>query len=153
MRFNTAVSALMILLNEFESSSAKATEDKKAAAGEGTVSKENYGIFLQLLAPFAPHITEELWSVLGNKGSIHAQSWPAYDPALLVGSSIKIAVQINGKTRAEMDVSADASDEAVKTAALALESVKKWLNGGTPSRIILVKGRLINIVCPNIPLA
>jgi leucyl-tRNA synthetase len=132
MRFNTAVSALMILLNEFEK--------------EKTVSRESYKIFLQLLAPFAPHITEELWNELGHKKSIHIEPWPAHDPALLVESKVKMAVQINGKTRAEMEVDADASDESVKEKALNLESVKKWLNGATPTRIIVVKGRLINIV-------
>jgi leucyl-tRNA synthetase/ADP-ribose pyrophosphatase YjhB (NUDIX family)/predicted esterase YcpF (UPF0227 family) len=134
MRFNTAVSALMILLNEFEK--------------DGTVVQENFEIFLQLLAPFAPHMTEELWSVLGNKKSIHIEPWPKFDPALLVESKVKMAVQINGKTRAEMEVAADASDEVVKTMALALESVKKWLNDKAPTRVIVVKGRLINIVCP-----
>jgi leucyl-tRNA synthetase len=132
MRFNTAVSALMILLNEFEK--------------EGIVPKENYEIFLQLLASFAPHITEELWNILGHKKSIHGEPWPVYNPAFLVESKIRMAVQLNGKTRAEMEVAADLGDEAIKEAAMALEPVKKWLNGAVPSRVIVVKGRLINIV-------
>jgi leucyl-tRNA synthetase len=132
MRFNTAVSALMILLNEFEK--------------EGTVAQENFEILLQLLAPFAPHITEELWSMLPNKKSIHLEPWPTFDPKLLIESSVKMAVQVNGKTRAEMEVAADLDDEAIKVTALALEPVKKWLNGNVPSRIIVVKGRLVNIV-------
>jgi leucyl-tRNA synthetase len=132
MRFNTAVSALMILLNEFEK--------------EGTVTQKNYEMFLQLLAPFAPHMTEELWNILGNKKSIHAEPWPTYDPVLLAESKTKIIIQINGKTRDEVEVASDASDDEVKTTALSLESVKKWLNGKAPSRIIVVKGRLINIV-------
>jgi leucyl-tRNA synthetase len=135
MRFNTAVSALMILLNEFEK--------------EGTVVEENFEIFLQLLAPFAPHITEELWNILGHKKSIHIEPWPTFDPSLLIESSVKIAVQVNGKTRAEIEIATDAEEEAIKATALALESVKKWLNGKAPSRIIVVKGRLINIVCPS----
>jgi leucyl-tRNA synthetase len=140
MRFNTAVSALMILLNEFESCSTEASQDKK------TISKENYEIFFQLLAPFAPHITEELWSLLGHKKSIHIEPWPAYDHALLVESRIKMAVQINGKTRAEMEVATEALEEEVRAAALNLEPVKKWLNNKAPTRIIVVKGRLINFV-------
>jgi len=135
MRFNTAVSALMILLNEFEK--------------EGTMAQENYEIFLQLLAPFAPHITEELWSTLGNNKSIHAEPWPAYDPALLVESTVRMAIQINGKTRAEMEVATDLDEAALKAAALALETVKKWLNSKVPSKIIVVKGRLVNIVAPD----
>jgi leucyl-tRNA synthetase len=142
MKFNTAVSALMILLNEFESSSAKATEDKEI------VLQEHYETLLQLLAPFAPHITEELWNILGHKKSIHIEPWPVFDPSFLLESSVKIAVQVNGKTRAEMEIAADASDEAIQAAALDLESVKKWLNGKAPARMIVVKGRLINIVCP-----
>jgi leucyl-tRNA synthetase len=132
MRFNTAVSALMILLNEFEK--------------EEKVGQENYEILLQLLAPFAPHITEELWNLLGRKKSIHSEPWPAFDPMLLVESKVKMAIQVNGKTRAEMEVDAEAGDEAVKEAALKLESVKKWLNDKVPMKIILVKGRLVNIV-------
>jgi leucyl-tRNA synthetase len=134
MRFNTAVSALMILLNEFEK--------------EGTVVKENFEIFLKLLAPFAPHLTEELWNILGHKKSIHIEPWLVFDPSLLIESSVKIAVQVNGKTRAEIEIATDATEEMIKAAALALEPVKKWLNGKAPSRIIVVKGRLINIVCP-----
>jgi len=132
MRFNTAVSALMILLNELEK--------------EPAVTKEDYRVFLQLLAPFAPHITEELWANIGNKKSIHGQLWPAFDAALLVESTAKIAIQINGKTRAEMEIARDVGEESVKAAALALDIVKKWLNGKVPSRIIVVKERLVNIV-------
>ena len=131
MRFNTAVSALMILLNEF---------DKEV------VLQEHYEILLQLLAPFAPHMTEELWNELGHKKSIHIEPWPAYDPALLVESKIKMAIQINGKTRAEMEVATEALEEEVRAAALNLEPVKKWLNNKAPTRIIVVKGRLINFV-------
>jgi len=132
MRFNTAVSALMILLNELE-------------IGEA-VTREHYETYLQLLAPFAPHITEELWSALGNKKSIHAEPWPKFDPAFLVESKTRMAVQINGKTRSEIEVDSDVSDEEIKEIALNLEQVKKWLNGKVPSRIIVVKRRLVNIV-------
>jgi leucyl-tRNA synthetase len=156
MRFNTAVSALMILLNEFESCSAKASQDKEVKKAteskEKNIAKEYYEIFLQLLAPFAPHITEELWSVLGNKKSIHGEPWPTFNTSLLLESSVKIAVQVNGKTRAEMEVATEASEEEIKTAALDLEPVKKWLNGNTPTRIIVVKGRLVNIVYTTVSL-
>ena len=146
MHFNTAVSALMILLNEFEKPSFASPFGRATEGKEKNIAKEYYEIFLQLLAPFAPHITEELWNLLGNKKSIHAAPWPMFNPSLLLESSVKMVVQVNGKTRAEMEVSATASDEEVKTIALALESVKKWLNGVVPTRIIVVKGRLINIV-------
>ncbi|MDE2188724.1 MAG: class I tRNA ligase family protein [Patescibacteria group bacterium] len=134
MRFNTAVSALMILLNELE----KETE----------VAPAYYEVLLQLLAPFAPHITEELWSILGNKKSIHTEPWPAFDPALLVQANITIAVQINGKTRSEIKVAADIDEETLKMAVLQDEKVKKRLNGAVPTKIIVVKGRLVNVVAP-----
>ncbi|KKU70406.1 MAG: Leucine-tRNA ligase, partial [Parcubacteria group bacterium GW2011_GWA2_47_21] len=90
MRFNTAVSALMILTNEME----KAEK----------VAKEDFEIFLRLLAPFAPHMTEELWEGLGYKKSVHLIPWPKYDPAKLLSDKIKIVVQVNGKTRGSLEI-------------------------------------------------
>lgn len=130
--FNTAISAMMIFVNEVE-------KEKK-------VTKKQFEAFLQILAPFAPHITEELWSELGNEGSIHNADWPAYDESKLVEDTITIAVQVNGKVRDEFEVAADEPEEAVKEAALAREAVQKWLDGNEPKKVIYVQGRLVNIV-------
>jgi len=131
MHFNTAVSTLMILLNEMDA---------------GGVGMKEYKKFLQILAPFAPHITEELWQTLGEKESIHISSWPEWDKDAIIDEEIKIVVQINGKVRAEIKISAEASEEDVKKEALRKDTVKKYTEGKEIKRIIYVKNKLINIV-------
>jgi leucyl-tRNA synthetase len=130
--FNTAISALMMYTNALE---------KKEK-----VSREEYSVLLKLLAPFAPHITEELWNTLGEKGSIHNASWPTVDEAKLKKSTYTYAVQVQGKVRATFEMSAQAGEEEVKVAALALPEVEKWLNGAFPKKVIVVLGRIVNIV-------
>ncbi len=129
--FNTSVSALMICLNEME---------------KGKVSAKDFVLFLQMLAPFAPHITDELWNALGQKGSIHRSAWPKYNPKLLIEDEVTIGVQVNGKVRAEITVAADATKESLESAALALPRIQEFLSGLTVRKIIVVPGRVINIV-------
>ena len=131
-RFNTAVSALMILLNALEK--------------EGTVSPEMFKIFIKLLAPLAPHITEELWSQLGHKKSIHTEKWPAYDAKVAVSAPIHITVQVNGKTRGNFTASRGDSKEQLQEQALTLPAVGKWIEAGTVKTVIVVPDRLVNIV-------
>ena len=128
MRFNTVISALMIFLNE-----------------NPTMPKEVYEIFLKLLAPFAPHITEELWQLLGHKQSIHLEPWPKYDLSRIKDTEIKIVVQVNGKVRGEIIVPAETGEDEIKSKALTEGSVSKYISS-TPKKVIYVKGRLINIV-------
>lgn len=130
--FNTAISSLMILLNELE----KAEK----------VSQKAYEILLILLAPFAPHITEELWHELGNKNSVHHSEWPAYDEAKCIESEVTIAVQVNGKVRDTIVLPRDTEEVAVKEKALALPGVKKWLENKVVEKIIVIPNRLISIV-------
>lgn len=132
MNFNTAISSMMILANEMEK-----TEN---------ISIEDYKIFLKLLSPFAPHISEELWSILGNKKSISLESWPAYDVSKIKDDEIKIVIQINGKLRAEIIIQAEDSEEKIKEKALANESISKHITGKNIKKVIYVKNRLINIV-------
>jgi leucyl-tRNA synthetase len=132
MRFNTAMSTLMIALNELEKSE--------------SVSRDNYEILLQLLAPFAPHITEELWASLGNDGSIHASPWPVYDPALAIDSEVTIMVQINGKTRGSFTAPTDTSKEELEKLAKESPEGKKWLEGNTIKKVIVVPNKLVNFV-------
>ena len=131
MKFNTAVSTLMILSNEMEKSE---------------VGMEDYKKFLQILAPFAPHVTEELWQNLGKKKSIHLSSWPKWDENLIKDEEVKIVIQINGKVRAEMLVEVDESEEEIKKKAQEHEAILKYINGQNINKIIYVKNRLINIV-------
>jgi len=132
MKFNTAVSSLMIYVNSL---------DKK-----DKISQEEFRTLILLLAPFAPHITEELWLLLGRKDSIHIQNWPTYDSKKLIKDEIILAVQINGKVKANVLVSRDQSEEEIKTMALALPEVNKWLKGKKPERVIVVPRKIISIV-------
>lgn len=132
MHFNTAVSQMMQLLNDL--------------AKQESISKETYIALLQLLAPFAPHMTEELWSRLGGQGSIAYASWPKFNPELAKETSIKIVVQVNGKVRDSFDASPDISEEDARQKSLTLENVVKHLEGKEPKKVIYVKGKLVSIV-------
>ncbi len=130
LKFNTAISALMVFLNAV---------DKEASLG-----KSQWERFLILLAPFAPHITEELWSIHGQKKSIHKTAWPGFDEERLKSETVQIAVQINGKTRGETSV-AQGADKATQEAA-AKAAVADRLEGKNILRTIVVPGRLVNFV-------
>jgi len=130
--FNTAISSMMILVNTLES--------------EEKISKETYMSFIKLLAPFAPHISEEIWADLGNKKMIVNEAWPAYDESKLQSAKVKIVVQINGKVRATLDVATDASQEAVEKAALADPNIVKWTAGVKILKTIFIKNKIINFV-------
>jgi leucyl-tRNA synthetase len=138
--FNTVVSSLMELLNEMY----KARE----AGAVGTPEwKEAQEIYLKMLAPVAPHITEELWTnQLGKPYSIHQQAWPKVDEDAAKEDSIEIPVQVNGKVRDRITVSAEASEEEIKSAALASEAVQKYLEGKTPKKVIIAQKKLVSIV-------
>jgi len=130
LKFNTAISALMIFLNAVEK--------------EKQIGKEQWGVFMRMLAPFAPHIAEELWKEAGNRKSVHLEKWPKYDASKLKDAMITIAVQINGKTRGEVSVSGDADKETVEKAAREVMAAR--LEGKQVSRTIVVPGRLVNFV-------
>ncbi len=102
--------------------------------------------YLLLLAPVAPHIAEELWARMGKPYSIHTQPWPQADESAIVVDEVEIAVQVNGKVRDRITLPADADEETIKAAALASEKVQKFLEGKEPRKVIVIKGRLVNIV-------
>jgi len=131
-RFNTAISALMILINEMEK--------------QDSLFIIHYSLFIKLLAPFAPHLSEELWQKLGHKESIFKESWPEYDPQLIKDETINLVVQVNGKLRDTIKVDAEISEEEAKKAAQSSGKIKKWIEGKKIVKVIFVKGRLINIV-------
>ncbi len=132
LKFNTAISALMILMNE--------------SSGGESMTKEQYEIFLKLLAPFAPFMAEELWNQAGHTESIFKQKWPEYDKNLIKEDTIQMPVQINGKVRAVLTVPADISEEEAKNIVISDITILKWLEGQEPKKVFFVKGRLINIV-------
>jgi len=110
------------------------------------ISVVNLQSLLLLLAPFAPHIAEEMWQNLGNKDMLTFATWPTYDESKLVSDTITLGVQINGKLRATIDVSPDASEEEAKASALAEVNVQKWLEGKEPKKVIYVKGKIVSVV-------
>ena len=138
--FNTIISSLMELLNEMY----KAREAGAVGTPEWDEATE---IYLKMLAPVAPHIAEELWTNhLGKPYSIHQQSWPKVDEAAAKEDTIEIPVQINGKVRDRINVAADASEDEIKSAALASDVVKKYLEGNEPKKVIVAQKRLVSIV-------
>ncbi len=144
-QFNTAVSELMKLSN--------AMGEHLEASGEA-VATEALRTLLVLLAPFAPHLAEELWLKLGGRSegdalagsSVHGQSWPLADASALVRDTIPLVIQIKGKVRGNLEVPADADKATLERLALESDVAAKWLEGKAPSRVIVVPGKLVNLV-------
>ncbi|PRX41194.1 leucyl-tRNA synthetase [Planifilum fimeticola] len=135
--FNTAISAIMELFN--------AISEYPEDADRGTLADALETVVI-LLAPFAPHLSEELWHVMGHEASVHEQPWPAYDPEMLVEEEVEMAVQINGRVRDKLVVPAEADRETVEQLALNQERIKNHLSGKTVRKVIVVPKKLINIV-------
>ncbi|MCG8588477.1 MAG: leucine--tRNA ligase [Proteobacteria bacterium] len=132
LRFNTAISKLMVYAREV-------TKD-------APLPREGAEAFLKLLSPLAAHLAEELWQRLGHAETIAYETWPEADESLLVDDQVTLVVQVNGKRRDQLEVATDADREAVEAAALALPKVQKHLAGRAPKKVIVVPGRLVNIV-------
>ena len=130
--FNTSVAAFMICINELQ--------------GLKTASREVLQPLLILLAPFAPHIAEELWHAIGEETTIVAAQWPECDEKLLVEDSFKYPVSFNGKTRFTIELPREASQDEIREAVLSADEAQKWIEGKTPKKVIIVPGRIINIV-------
>jgi len=139
-KFNTAVSAMMEAVNNFYK-----IKDKNGIGKSDTWAFALESI-LQILAPFAPHITEELWYQLGHNDTIHVDHWPKWDEKYLVVDTMTIVVQVNGKVRAKLEVATDLDEEAIKQQALKNENVKLFIGDKKPTKVIYISGRLISIV-------
>ncbi len=136
--FNTAVSSLMELVNAMY-----VFQDKPLHAG---LARETAGNLLKMLAPFVPHIAEELWSRLFGEGSVHQQKWPGYDEAATVKDEVEIVLQINGKVRDKVTIPANLDREAMEKAAMELPRAKELTEGKTIVKVICVPKKLVNIV-------
>jgi leucyl-tRNA synthetase len=130
--YNTAIAALMEYISAIQQ-----RDELYAEEVEG---------LLLLLAPFAPHIAEELWERIGQPYSIHQQAWPTADAALLVRETETIAIQINGRTRATIELPAGAEQAEAVAAVRRVESIQQYLNGVALRRVVYVPGRIINLV-------
>ncbi|MFA5131800.1 MAG: class I tRNA ligase family protein [Candidatus Paceibacterota bacterium] len=132
MAFNTAISSLMICLNEYEK--------------EDILPKNDFKMFIKVLAPFAPFVAEELWKSLGEVSSVHKESWPVYDESKLVNDEVTYVLQVNGKLRGEIVLSKDTAKEDVLKAVKSLDGYEKYVGGEIPKKEIFIPGKLVNIV-------
>ena len=132
MKYNTAIAAMMGLVNEFYKA--------------GSVTRGELKTLLLLLNPVAPHITEELWELIGGQGRIYQQSWPVYDESKTVEDTVEIAIQINGKVKASMAIAFDEKQDSVQAKALELDSIKAAVASKTIVKVIYVPNKILNIV-------
>lgn len=139
--FNTAIAAMMEYVNQLHKLQRSAPMAQHYADWNDALS-----CLVQLLAPFAPHISEELWQQLGGEGSVHLSNWPHYDEAVLATDTMTVVVQVNGRLRAQLELPRAADQPAVVAAAMADEHVQEFLQGQTPRKTIYVPGRLVNFV-------
>lgn len=139
LQFNTAIARMM----EFINALSKYTQQKEMNL---ELLKATVKDYIKLLAPFAPHFAEEQWSLLGNEYSVFNTEWPKFDPALLVKDEVEIAIQVNGKIRNKIMVASGLDEESIKTTALEDAKIKEATDGKTIVKVIVIKGRLVNIV-------
>ncbi|MFC2090157.1 leucine--tRNA ligase [Bacteroidota bacterium] len=132
LHFNTAISQMMIFTN--------------TAVKKGHVTAETAKLFIQVLSPFAPHLAEEIWETLGEEESIALSGWPAFEEKYLVEDTVEYPVMINGKMRFKMKVAADTGKSELESLACNHESARKWMEGKAPKKIIVVPGKIVNIV-------
>ena len=137
IQLNTAISELMKLSNSLSGKLDKVRTE---------VAAEALSVLVRLMAPFAPHLAEEFWLKLHGHGSIHQQSWPVIDPSALVLETIELVIQVKGKVRGTIQVPANADKTALEELALNSDIAVKWLEGQSPRRIIIVPGKLVNLV-------
>ena len=140
-QFNTAIAAMMELVNELYEQTAPGVAPVRLP-----VVKTALESLALLLAPFAPHFAEELWRGLGHRESIAGEAWPLHDPAAIVATEITLVVQVNGKVRSKLIMPAGLSDQEVRSAALADAKVREHLAGREPKKVIVVQGKLVNVV-------
>ncbi len=134
--FNTAISSVMELVNALYA---------YTGTNDALVSEVCTKMII-MLAPFVPHITEELWQMIGGLGSVHSQKWPEFDESALVKDEIEIVIQVNGKVKDKMLISSGLTDDEIKETVLANEKISEFTNGKQIVKIIIVKGKLVNIV-------
>lgn len=132
-KFNTAVAQMMICVNEMDKAQ--------------SISEDDFKAFLGILAPFAPHIAEEIWrDILGHSSSIHTTLWPDYDENLVEDQTVTLGIQVNGKVRADIELAKDTPQEEARDRVFALPEIQKWIEGKEIKKFIYIPGRIISIV-------
>ena len=138
-KWNTAVAALMSLRNDL----LDARKQTNVTAGAWA---ESVDAMLCLLAPIAPHVTDELWRQRGNEQSVHLHPWPTFDTGLIVDDTVTMVVQVNGKVRDRVEVPADISEVDAEATARSLERIQEWVDGKTVKTVVVRPPKLVNIV-------
>jgi len=141
-QFNTVASAGMKILNALEAAQKSGAEPSLTRA----VAHEGFSILLRLLAPITPHVTHELWRALAYGGDILDAPWPEHDPQALIQEEVELVVQVNGRKRGEIRVAREADAEAIKAIVLANPAVQKYVDGQPVKKVVVVPGRLVNVV-------
>jgi len=131
--FNTAIASMMVFANHL-------------AALDGDVPREPVETLVLLVSPFAPHLGEEMWEKLGNTDSIAHATWPTFDEALTIESTVTLGIQVNGKVRGQVQLSPDASEDEAREAASSVDSVFKFIEGKEVKKFIYRPGKIINFV-------
>ena len=142
-RFNTAIAAMMELVNDLYRA-----KEAASSPGEVAVVREAVQNLLVMLSPFVPHIAQELWEAMGNTEQLFTKSWPEFDPVWCEEQEVTVAVQVNGKLRATVTVAKDADQETVKERAFAEANVKRFIDGAEIKKVIYVPNKIINIIAP-----
>jgi leucyl-tRNA synthetase len=137
MKFNTAISTLMMLVNEIE---------KESTEKGDWFSKKHYEVLIKLIAPFAPHVAEEIWQELGNKSSVHTSTWPEYDESKLESNTITLPIQINGKTRSTIEIGSKTTQNEAEKLAKSSPEVLKWLDEQDIVRVTYIPGKILSFI-------
>jgi leucyl-tRNA synthetase len=150
MHFNTAISAIMELVNYLHQTCLSPSDGRQVEPSENeiycSVLRESIESLIVLISPFAPHLAEELWEQLGNKSSVINATWPKWDENALKTDEILIVIQVNGKLRSQTYVPADATEDEVREAVLADEKIQRYIEGKRIRKVIIVPRKLANVV-------
>jgi leucyl-tRNA synthetase len=144
LRFNVCVAHIYEFANAFQASLANL--ETEPVADYRWAAREAVDILVRLFHPMMPHLAEECWAALGHKSLVASQPWPKLEPDLLIEDTITLPVQINGKKRGDVTVARNAASTEIETAVLALDAVKKALDGKPPKKVIVVPQRIVNVV-------
>jgi leucyl-tRNA synthetase len=145
LHFNTAISAIMELVNALHDFD-RDSMDTMNRAERGRLLREAVETTVLLLGPMSPHITEELWAALGHRESVFKHAWPTVDPAAVKRAEVEIIVQVDGRVRSRLTVDVAAAEREIQDRALADEKVRQWTDGRQVAKVVVVPGRLVNVV-------
>ncbi|MGI8525540.1 MAG: leucine--tRNA ligase [Pseudolabrys sp.] len=146
LKFNTAIAKIYTFVNTLDAVVDDPVHNIAKDKGYAAAAREGFDILVQMVAPMMPHLAEECWAALGHKSLVATEAWPQVEPGLLVEATITLPVQINGRKRADVTVARDAGKHDIETAVLALDAVKKALDGKSPKKVIVVPQRIVNVV-------